>query len=125
MIFRKALVFVACLIAIVPVSSSLALLASKGPLWLHISSKAGFAPLKVLVDIHVTPLETDRTIWLSVYESGVEATTSEIPLTDGTESRRTHHWVWEAKWPGEYTIVAQVGHGNSIRASASERLNVP
>lgn len=123
--FRKALLFIACLLCVVPaVSSVVQLVASPGPLWLQVSYKTGFAPKKVTVDIHVVPIDTDRTIWLYVYEDGLEATSSEIPL-EGAQSRRTHHWVWEAKWPGLYTVVAMVGNNIARRAAASERINIP
>lgn len=117
--FLGLLLFVACLIGVVPVASSVARLAAPGPIWLHTTYKAGFAPQKILVDIHIEPVESDRTVWLFVYESGIESTTSEIPLTEGAQSRRTHHFVFEAKWPGVYTIVAQIGHGSTARAWAS------
>lgn len=123
---RRLLAFLACLVFAVPFCSSVAyLLAAKGPLWIHVNSEGGFAPKRVSVDIHVEPTDEDRMIWLTVYEDELIATSTEIQLHNGAQSQRTHHWPWRAMWPGEYTIVARLGHGSTVRATATERVLVP
>lgn len=102
------------------------LLAARGPIWIQVTAPAGFAPKKVAVDIHIDPTDDDRMVYLYAFEGGLAATSSEIPLSFGSQSQRTHHWVWKALWPGEFIIVAQIGRtATSIRATATERLFIP
>lgn len=96
------------------------LLAAPEPLTMRVTPVVGFAPLAVTLDVHVVPEPSDRMIWLTSdpYISG-----SEIQL-DGEHSLRTHHRIWHVTEPGDYTVLAEVGHGRLRRASAMARIRV-
>lgn len=96
------------------------LLASPGPLTITATPQVGFAPLAVTLDVHLEPEAEDRTIWLL---SDPYIDRSDIPL-EGAGSARTHHRVWRVTEPGEYTVLAAVGNGIGIRASARTRFSV-
>jgi hypothetical protein len=95
-------------------------LAAPGQLTMRVTPRVGLAPLSITLDVHLVPEPDDRMIWLTSdpYISG-----SEIEL-DGQHSLRTHHRVWQVTEPGEYTVLAEVGHGRMRRASAMARISV-
>lgn len=96
------------------------LLASPGPLTIRVTPQIGFAPLALMVDLHLIPEAEDRVIWLT---SDPYITGSEIPL-QGMQSSRTHHRVWRVSEPGKYMVRAEVGHGLWKRAYAVARVEV-
>lgn len=104
--------------------SMVRLLAAPGPLWLRVDRTKAYAPTQLIVDVHVVPEDDDRFIWLAA-ESEDEVSRSEIPLFDGARSRRTYHWVWPVRRPGDYVITARVGHGALVRAEATTRMLIP
>lgn len=100
------------------------LLAAPGPIWLRIDRTRAYAPTQLTVDVHVVPEDEDRTIWLRA-ESEAEESRSEIPLFDGAQSRRTYHWVWTVRTPGDYVISARVGNVAHVRAESILRMTIP
>lgn len=90
------------------------------PLQLTVRPQVSFAPAQLAIQVRLQPDDSDR--WISVgMDNGEYRRGSGFTIEP---DRKLYLVSWRGIPPGEYLIIAAVGHQDQTRASASTRVIV-
>jgi hypothetical protein len=95
-----------------------AALTAPKPIELAVSPRIGFAPATLAIRVRVHPGQQDR--WITVMTDGENY--SRLSEWTIEPDRTLYSFMWPNVGPGEYDVLARIGHGDVV--SGSDRISV-